>query len=772
MTVKIIIDDYGIDRTEDARDLTEHDVKSLYGVREEIRQKLAYLNGEALVLRMPGHVFKHRFADMDGQPGLSVQRVSPRQLLRERLGGLPPPAWLTAELADALGMLQPGLPQSSNAGDVLERLFSVIVPDLLTAPNLNAFAISLGAQKAEFSELVRIPQAAAHLRERLIAFGLTTDPGRMLDMFAEDPRQGYRALAGCILRERLDRFILINDLGTEVALPPRTCPASLVQAFGSLPLDVAHAGTYLSVLLQLLDIAEREIRGGAMSPAALADLVVQDWPLFLERLRGIFENNAGIATEPLVIALEDLGSADAQDIATHMRDYLANNHCEPLPVGATVKHALVWSDVYFRYALGAFDRHEEPADAVSQSFARWVGCSEIAIQQSEFDWRSVSRAVEADLKLGRLVILCMVDALGALHQDLLGLALNEHIDPGLVGALGVRFAPLPTITEVGKIAVMTGKPASEQPSDYERALRDRYAPFLEGADQFQIVKNWSNVREPLRQGTRLLVYFENRIDDDLHQCTDFTQHRERVRTVCQQLAKQVKRWLQDARRRSSGVAVFITADHGATKVSCLAEALPGTSPLERRILRADEELHLVVDDDYLQPRGFRETRTYLIPYARVAFDDFRTMLHGGLTPEEVLIPFVRIGPDNREVEGTLRLVPVDGRGDAVRDGWYVKFRLENSHSEAFVNMQIRALDPFTGQHRMQSIGPLEDSVPFIMELKSEIEQSGRLLVSFELRYQTRSDCPSKSEWVELEIELARHLVEQDQAARQFDDAFD
>jgi hypothetical protein len=73
---------------------------------------------------------------------------------------------------------------------------------------------------------------------------------------------------------------------------------------------------------------------------------------------------------------------------------------------------------------------------------------------------------------------------------------------------------------------------------------------------------------------------------------------------------------------------------------------------------------------------------------------------------------------------------------------------------------------------VQSIGPLEDSAPFIMELKSEMDQSGRLLIPFELRYQTRSDGPSKRERVELAIELAPHIVEQDQAAREFDDAFD
>jgi hypothetical protein len=114
----------------------------------------------------------------------------------------------------------------------------------------------------------------------------------------------------------------------------------------------------------------------------------------------------------------------------------------------------------------------------------------------------------------------------------------------------------------------------------------------------------------------------------------------------------------------------------------------------------------------------------------------------------------------------------DGRGDAVRGGWHLGLRLENASPEAFISVQIRVLAPFTGKYTVQSIAPFVELDPFIMKVESELEQAGRLTIPFELRYRTRNDDPFETERVELDIELTPHLVERDQASRDFDDAFD
>ena len=670
-----------------------------------------------------------------------------------------------------LGLLREDLPEPRATDDIVECLLSVIAPGLLAADSLDGLVIALSRQREAFSALLGVPDVANWLRGRLANLGLEDPASALLDVFAGDLSEGYRQLARCVLRERLDRFILDHGLSTELALPPRSCSAALAGALGALPIEPRQAGPYPDFILKLLDVAEREIRGGEMQATALADLVLQDWPELFERMQTLFENNPGIASERLIDALEAIAGDAAGSLARRMREYLANANCDQLPDKAPMKQVLRWSESYFRYAIGAFERGGEPDEAVSMSFARWVGSQGNRILQSQADWRAVSAAVEHELGRGKVVVLCVVDALGALNKDLLEVALNKRIDPDMVGATHLLFAPLPTITQIGKVAVMTGRNAWEQSSDYERALRDRYAEYLKSDGALQFVKNWTGSREPLRPGTRLLVHLENRIDDDLHQSTDFSQHRERVRTTCEQLADQIRRWLLDARRSQREIAVFITADHGATKLSRIETPLPGTTPVERRILAVSAEIDSC-------PHGFIHRRTsqdgsgYLIPIDRAAYQAGQTMLHGGLTPEEVLIPFVRLGRGSRDATGALKLRATDGCGDAVRDGWHLSLQVENTSPEAFINVQIRVLTPFTGKFEIQSIAPFVEPAPFIMRIESSIEQTGRMTIPFELRYRTKSDGPYDSERFELEIALAPHLVERDQASRDFDDAFE
>lgn len=770
MNVRIIVDNLGIDRTPGARDVREHDVKVLHAVRDEIRHRLASAGGAGLILRMPEAIYR-RFSDLEGQPGIEVEHVLPLRLLRERLGGHPPPPWLTLELATRLGLLREDMPEPRATDDAVECLLSVIAPGLIAADQLNGLVIALSRQQVAFSELLGIPDVGTWLRDRLANLGLEDQAIALLDVFADDLAEGYRELARSVLRERLDRFILDHSLGTELALPPRTCPASLSGALGPLPIEPRHAGPYPDFLLKLLDVADREIRGGEMQATALADLVLQDWPEFFERMQTLFENNPGIASERLIDALEAIAGDAASSLARRMREYLANTYCEQLPENAPIKQVLRWSESYFRYAIGAFERGGEPDEAVSTSFARWVGSQGNRILQSQADWRAVSTAVEHELGHGKVVVLCVVDALGALNKDLLEVALNKRIDPDLVGATHLLFAPLPTITQIGKVAVMTGRNAWEQSGDYERALRDRYAEYLEGDGALQLVKNWTGSREPLLPGTRLLVHLENRIDDDLHQSADFRQHRERVRTTCEQLAAQIGRWLLDARRSQREIAVFITADHGATKLSRIEAPLPGTTPVERRILAVSADIDSC-PDGFIHRCTSQDGSGYLIPIDRAAYQAGQTMLHGGLTPEEVLIPFVRLGRGSRDATGALKLRATDGCGDAVRDGWHLSLQVENTSPEAFINVQIRVLKPFTGKFEIQSIAPFVEPAPFIMRIESAIEQTGRMRIPFELRYRTKSDGPYDSERFELEIALAPHLVERDQASRDFDDAFE
>ena len=101
MTVRIIVDDFGLYPLDEAEEVLTPEVNAVHSVRERIRYRLekSGLAEPPLVLHMSSNIFR-RFADLEGQPGLDVSKLSPRKALRERLGCVVPP-WLDEKSARA-----------------------------------------------------------------------------------------------------------------------------------------------------------------------------------------------------------------------------------------------------------------------------------------------------------------------------------------------------------------------------------------------------------------------------------------------------------------------------------------------------------------------------------------------------------------------------------------------------------------------------------------------------------------------------------------------
>ncbi|WP_295399354.1 alkaline phosphatase [uncultured Thiocystis sp.] len=765
--VRIIVDDLGLSRIADAESVTSPDVNLIHALRERIRQRLRVPLPEPLVLCMSSAIYQ-RFANLEGQPGLTVERLSPRPFLRERLG-CPLPVWLTDPLAVMLLALAGD--HAATEGDPIDRILTLIDPALAQTLDLATILDRLSRQPLASKALLDVPEIRARLRDRLAAAGLTA-AAELLNLFFDSnqaPMECYRLLALAQLRDRLESLCVRDGLAPETALPPRLCSSELARQLPILPVVAEQAAPYPAYLRNLLILAERRTHGDGLPVERLAEYVAQDWPELCESLQTLFEQNPALASEPLILALRRLDNELARDLAVRMRDALDHAHCDPLPATASVKEVLRWSERYFDYARGAFERHAEPDEAVCRSFARWVTAEPHRIIQSDHDWRTVARTVDELLAAGQVVILCVVDALGAIHLDLVELALRQRLVDQSVPVIKPLFAPLPTITEVGKIGVLTGAEPGTQPTDYDRALRARFAAHL-GPDGLQIVKSWKDFRQALQPTTRLLVCLDNRVDDDLHQCTEFRHHRERVRTVAEQLAELIAGWQLDAAHHQRQAAILITADHGATKVSRRATEPPGTTPLERRLLRVDAAPDPVPEGMIFVPA---HPGGYLIPHDRVAYGPTETLLHGGLTPEEVLIPFILITRQDRGAVAALQLTPIETRAHAATEGWYVRLCLVNRTRETFINLKIVAQAPFSGDSPVfPRLDPQDRIEEVILNLRASIEQQGPTQVSFELRYQEGAAASYQRRLFQFDLDLAGHLLERTEAAEQFDNFFD
>jgi|UPI0003A4A678 hypothetical protein len=772
MAVRIVVDDHGLYQGQDAEKVLSSDVNQIYAVRERIRHCLGAAELQSLVLCMSSAIFR-RFADLEGQPGLDVERVSPRRTLRERLG-CAAPSWLNDELAGALRSIRGDYRVADEGADPADRVLGLLDPALVQSADLSAMLAALSRQQAGAQAILSVPQIRERLSGRLDACGMTatTEFLAMLIDNSTVPADVFRTLALASVREHLDKLCSRDDLTLDFALPPRLCSKALVQQLPPLPLAEPDAAPYPDYLRRLLIAAERRTHGGGLEVHALAEYALQDWPGLLECFQTLFEQNPGIASEPLIMALRNLGGVTAMGLASRMQEYLNHSHCEPLSADACVNDVLRWSARYFRYAIGAFERHAEPDDAIGRSFARWVVAQQNRIIQSEYDWRVVARTVDEELSAGNLVILCVIDALGAIHMDLVELELRQRLVDQSAPIIKPLFAPLPTITEIGKIGVLTGRDRPTPSTGYESALRERFADHLSAPGALQIVKSWRDFRQALSPQTRLLVCLDNRVDDDLHQCTEFRLHRERVRTVAAQLADLIAGWLLDAARFGVKATILITADHGATKVSRSSVPLPGAVPIERRLLQVSAAPE-PVPEGYAYVAAGSQAGGWLIPHGRVSFGSTANLLHGGLTPEEVLIPFILIAQGAAQSLFALHLTPAEARCHAATKGWHATLCLMNSANETFFNLKAVAKYPFAGESQaIARLNPYETEPRIILNLTASIEQQGKTRVPFDLRYQPGDGAPFQTLAFELDLELGVHLIESTMAASDFNNFFD
>ena len=124
MAVRIVVDDLGLYPADGTEEVLSPEVNAVHAVRERIRYRLRAPEPNPLVFHMSSAIFR-RFADLEGAPGLVVERISPRRALRERLG-CPPPLWLSDDLAVTLGALGCQRRASDAEIDLTDRVLALM----------------------------------------------------------------------------------------------------------------------------------------------------------------------------------------------------------------------------------------------------------------------------------------------------------------------------------------------------------------------------------------------------------------------------------------------------------------------------------------------------------------------------------------------------------------------------------------------------------------------------------------------------------------------
>lgn len=320
-----------------------------------------------------------------------------------------------------------------------------------------------------------------------------------------------------------------------------------------------------------------------------------------------------------------------------------------------------WATKYYlpyRFWLENTGQLDDQIGEIASDYADWLyqHYGQLIYHSEHMAWKAILNLQESFKAHAGPILVVVIDNLNAkfypeLQSRMQQRGFYEH-------SLSYCFSMLPSCTEVSKKCLLTG----------------HYAPFAESAYQGRVESIWNN---RLGKRTKYLgnigefrlitkrehdIYFLNYLplDITLHQSENQTgiSHSQAIRSYLESLTLDIRSF---ARRIGAerDLFVVILSDHGSTRIpKGTVNVLKGDfykkralDEHHRYIAISDDELEKLPDnsqyDCYLFNRQIFELNTnYLVARRLYRFlpTDESAYIHGGLTPEETLVPVAVFQP--------------------------------------------------------------------------------------------------------------------------------
>jgi hypothetical protein len=311
----------------------------------------------------------------------------------------------------------------------------------------------------------------------------------------------------------------------------------------------------------------------------------------------------------------------------------------------------------YRFWLENTSRLDDQIGELAGKYSDWLFShyGELLYNSSRMAWKAILGLREQIRSHSGPVLVVVLDNFYLKYYPLLRQQLQQQ------GFFEKQMQPclsmLPTFTEVSKKCIITGHYEPFQGS-YSDAVRSAWEPKLE-----KRVCYLANIQE-LRQTTERLhdVYFLNYIPIDyiLHQSDSHTgiAHRQSIQSYLEVLTQDIKAFANRLGADRELLVVF-TSDHGSTRipsetVNVLQGALYKKQAIDehhRFIAVSDEDAGKLAKqveyDCYLFRRNqYHLPQNYLVARRLYRFrpTSDSIYIHGGLTPEETIVPLAIYQP--------------------------------------------------------------------------------------------------------------------------------
>jgi hypothetical protein len=374
-----------------------------------------------------------------------------------------------------------------------------------------------------------------------------------------------------------------------------------------------------------------------------------------------------------------------------------------------------WVNNYSYFIRKSFLRRQLPdlSKDPASDFGKWMKDNYTISSHPTRGYHVIANSIQKNIEEGRLVIVLMIDALSIhlLHDAIRCMSDNLECQPTNNKYL---FSPIPTITEVCKQSVLTGIPPKDCRSDLSADLKKVY-----NLDDHELIiaSSWNDAeRIEINDSVKLLVYKNNRVDEQLDKAGNYRNLIEECETIFLKISQVVRRWTDDYYcRKQSKPFLIMTSDHGftygpppgtKTEFNLALDGKNRSISLSNDIQKKSyHEDYTYVDKDI-----FRLRKSYLIAKGRhfgIRTDTLSgwTMSHGGLLPEEVIIPMVEWFGDDALIAWPKISF---NKGVVLEKGyWHLEFTLTNENVTCVPEGQIKIRVSEVREYKVVKFGRID-----------------------------------------------------------------
>jgi hypothetical protein len=216
-------------------------------------------------------------------------------------------------------------------------------------------------------------------------------------------------------------------------------------------------------------------------------------------------------------------------------------------------------------------------------------------------------------------------------------------------AYGASYALIPTTTPISRQSLLSGKYPRELAKPFslvneEKEFRAKAAELGYGNRQVEYLRGFDADVSPL---SKLITIIINEVDDIVH---GQRQGRAGMYNDMDLFGKSGKMQSLVKRLTELGFTVYITADHGNTPCVGVGGFRSGveveTRSMRMAILKDFAEANALLTENTTEYRGYylNKSYRYFVCKNGVSFDNKgeEVMTHGGMSLDEVIVPFIRI----------------------------------------------------------------------------------------------------------------------------------